>query len=190
MILWSNPDKIFGHGIDDIKERHYGTRFRDANELASIDLTMYQPTGHYKLQVAELLPHQELSALQTFSFDMPSSAFRHTDSHAQLEFSAKLANDLALPLWLSFNPKTLKFTGTPPEGAGNETVVVTAKDQYGHKVRTSFTIRINRAHVTAHNRPVAQTAVGKFGFSEQLIAVGKLSKLQESHALLHSLNQL
>jgi hypothetical protein len=186
MILWSNPDKIFGHGIDDIKERHYGTSFRDANELARIDLTMYQPIGHYKLQVAELLPHQEVSALQSFSFDISSSAFRHTDSHAQLEFSAKLANGLALPKWLSFNPKMLKFTGTPPEGAGNETVVVTAKDQYGHRVRISFTIRINRDHVTAHN----QVAVGKFGFSEQLLAVGKLSKLQESRALLHSLNQL
>ncbi len=192
LIQLSNPSKRF----DNIEYWKYDAHFRDANELARIDLMMYQSTQHYRLQIAELLPKQVVSALQTFSFDIPASAFRHIDSNAQLTFSAKLTHRLSLPKWLHFDAKTLKFTGTPPQGAGYEKIIVTAKDQFGYEIHKSFTLHINKEKAVTHN-PVdkrltakPQAAVGKFGFSEQLLAVGKLSKLQESRALLDSLKQL
>jgi hypothetical protein len=186
---------------------------QDYNSPAQ-DLIMYQPIRHYELILWGSLRNQIVLEEQPYSFDVPSWAFRHTDPNAQLEFSAKRANGSSLPEWLHFNPKTLKFSGTPPKGATDERVMVIVKDQYGNELHATFNVHVNKESVTGatqvvdpnavSNKPTneapkesteqtpaePQAALGRFGLNEQIHAAGRLSKLQESRALLDSLKDL
>jgi CshA-type fibril repeat protein len=215
--------------VEEEKKREEYQKTRDSYNSSAQDLFMYQPIRHYQLDLWGSLRNQVVLEKQSYSFDIPSWAFRHTDPNAKLEFSAKRANGMALPAWLTFNPNTLKFSGTPPKGAVNERVTVTVKDQYGNEVHASFNVYVNKERVIgttkitntdpskagnspnndvgstpevpkvgAEKAPDAdkqqpdkpQTAVGRFGFSEQVQVAGKLSRLQESRALLDSLKDL
>ena len=64
-----------------------------------------------------------------FAFAIPDGAFMDADPLDTLSYTASLANGLALPDWLEFNPQDGTFTGTPPAGsAGALSVKVTASD--------------------------------------------------------------
>jgi hypothetical protein len=146
--------------------------------------------------------------LKHFSFDVPSWAFRHTNPNEQLHFEASYPDGSPLPEWLKFNPKLLIFSGTPPKGAHNETVMVTASDAYGNEVHAVFTVHVNKERISLGNKSLnldlklmgisdkaiekhqhheKSATVGKSGLSDRIHAAGKLGKLQESHALLESL---
>lgn len=84
-----------------------------------------------------------------------------------------------------------------PKCARNEAVMVLARDTYGNEVHPTFTVHVNREHVRPSQKPGAEingscgkSSLGKSSLSEQIHAVGKLSKLQESRTLIHSLKQL
>ncbi len=71
------------------------------------------------------------------SFTLPTGSF--TDPQvAALGYTATLSGGGALPSWLTFNPNTLVFSGTPVTGAPDLTVVVTATDAYGLSTSESF----------------------------------------------------
>ena len=215
--------------VEEEKKREDYQKIRDSYKFPVQDLIMYQPIRHYYLDLWGSLRNQVVLEKQSYSFDIPSWAFRHTDPNAKLEFSAKRENGSSLPEWLRFNPNTLKFSGTPPRGAVNERVMVTVKDQYGNEVHALFNVYVNKDKLTdthkavninpnkagnspnndagstreapkdgTENTPAVdksqpvkpQTAVGRFGFSEQIQVEGKLSRLQESRALLDSLKDL
>jgi hypothetical protein len=124
--------------------------------------------------------------------------FRHTNPNEQLEFEAARPDGSSLPEWLTFNPKTLKFSGVPPKGAHNERVMVTARDTYGNEVHATFNVHVNKERMRSgvHHKVFdkhklgEKRAVGKAGLSEQIHAMGKLSKLQESRALLDGFKSL
>ena len=63
-----------------------------------------------------------------FAFTVPANTFSDVDSPT-LSYSATLAGGAALPSWLTFNPTTRTFSGTPAAGnVGTVNVVVTASD--------------------------------------------------------------
>jgi Ca2+-binding RTX toxin-like protein len=63
-----------------------------------------------------------------FDFTVPNNTFSDPDSDP-LTYSATLANDTALPDWLTFNPSTQTFSGTPANtDIGTISVKVTATD--------------------------------------------------------------
>lgn len=152
-----------------------------------------------------------------FSFRIPNGVFSHTNPNENLSYKATSPAGGALPSWIKFNPDTKTFSGTPPAGAKAESVVVIVKDSNGKEVRASFVIGVNKEDNTVNSRirptdstprPTTKPPVntkpqpqvrmknnfdvlpGKPGFTEQVHAVGKLSRLQESRALLDSLKQL
>lgn len=62
------------------------------------------------------------------NFTLPAGSFADVDGTA-LSYTATLGNGAALPVWLSFDTATLRFTGTPPaDFNGVVDVVVTASD--------------------------------------------------------------
>jgi hypothetical protein len=62
------------------------------------------------------------------NFIIPANTFSDVDNPT-LNYTATLADDTALPTWLSFNPTTLQFSGTPPANFnGNLAIKVTASD--------------------------------------------------------------
>ncbi len=67
-----------------------------------------------------------------FSFTVPTNTFSDVDQGEILTYSATLSTGNPLPSWLTFNPSTLTFSGTPTIGdLGNLTIQVIATDRAG-----------------------------------------------------------
>ena len=89
---------------------------------------------------------QQATEAVAFSFGIPSSTFMDIDAGDVLTLSASLSNGAALPFWLTFNPITKTFSGTPPStAAGMLDIQVKATDSAGAFATASFTLDI--AHV-------------------------------------------
>jgi VCBS repeat-containing protein len=99
--------------------------------------------------VVSPLPDQSTLAGSVFAYTFPGNAFTDVDSTV-LTYSASIAGGTALPAWLSFNPATRTFTGTPgASNAGSIDIRVTASDG-SLSVGDVFTIT-----VTDGTRPLA-----------------------------------
>jgi hypothetical protein len=78
--------------------------------------------------VANAVPDQGATAGTAFSYTLPANTFTDVDN-ASLTYSATLANGAALPAWLTFNPATRAFSGTPTSAnLGSISIRVTASD--------------------------------------------------------------
>ena len=76
-----------------------------------------------------------------FSFAVPADAFDDIDPADTLTYTAELSGGGALPSWLSFDGAT--FSGTPVNGdVGTVSVQVTATDQSGNTVTTTFDLEV------------------------------------------------
>jgi hypothetical protein len=64
--------------------------------------------------IISLIPNQTSNAGQPFTFRIPDIFF-DDDSNVPLIYSATLTNGNPLPSWISFNPETKTFSGTPAE---------------------------------------------------------------------------
>lgn len=74
------------------------------------------------------LADQSADADSFFIFSIPTGSFTDPNGDA-LTYSAKLSGGGSLPSWLSFDPTSATFSGTPGAGdAGTLSVVVTASD--------------------------------------------------------------
>ena len=81
--------------------------------------------------VTNALADQSATEDAAFSFTVPANTFTDVDGDA-LTYAATLANGAPLPTWLSFNPTTRTFSGTPLNGdVGTLSVKVSATDQGG-----------------------------------------------------------
>lgn len=124
------------------------------------------------------------------SVTIPAQAFAHTSADASVTLSAQRANGAALPGWMSFNPQTGTFEGTPPPGFKGEVVVrVTARDKAGREAVQVFKIAVgigqggvsgDRPDNTEQGQPRGSQAPGQRGAIDKL---GKpsLAKQFERH---------
>lgn len=79
----------------------------------------------------------------TFSFTVPNDNFNDQDGDA-LVLSATLNGGGALPAWLTFDPTTQTFSGTPAAGdLGTLNIDITANDGNGGTVTDSFVLTLN-----------------------------------------------
>ena len=76
--------------------------------------------------VATEIPDQTAMSGTAFSYEVPAATFADADSDT-LTYTATLADDMALPSWLSFDAATRTFSGTPT-AAETVSVKVTASD--------------------------------------------------------------
>ena len=93
--------------------------------------------------VATAIPDQTATAGTAFSYQVPDTTFADADGDT-LTYTATLADDMALPAWLSFTAATRTFSGTP-QAADVETVSVkvTASDGNGGSVSDTFDIVVD-----------------------------------------------
>jgi hypothetical protein len=88
----------------------------------------------------------------TRQVQVPEGTFRHTDPQAPLIYEAGLAGGDPLPNWLSFDPQSLTFTGTPPVGTeGTLEIALTARDPEGNEATASFRLIITRNNENNEN---------------------------------------
>jgi RHS repeat-associated protein len=88
--------------------------------------------------VANPLAAQTAAKNTPFNFTVPANTFSDIDVGDTLTYAATLNNGAPLPTWLSFNPATRTFSGTPPISAGNINITVTATDTAGASASNTF----------------------------------------------------
>ena len=87
------------------------------------------------------IPDQSGVTGYVFSYTIPDTTFFDDDGNNSITYSATLGNGTPLPSWLSFNPSTRTFAGTPT-GAINTLIKVTAIDTGGLAASCLFTLNI------------------------------------------------
>ena len=96
--------------------------------------------------VATQIEDQTTTVGTTFSFTFPANTFADTDTNDTLTYTAMLSDDSALPGWLSFDPDSRSFSGTPgASDGGTITVKVTATDSADAEVSDEFDIKVGTA---------------------------------------------
>ncbi|MFK0087405.1 putative Ig domain-containing protein, partial [Pseudomonas sp. NPDC090755] len=97
--------------------------------------------------VASALLAQTATEDSPFSYSVPLATFADVDVGDSLVYSASLANGNPLPGWLSFDPTSRTFSGTPGNAdVGSLSLKVTATDGSGAKVSSSFTLAIGNTN--------------------------------------------
>jgi Ca2+-binding RTX toxin-like protein len=93
------------------------------------------------------LPDQSIDEDATWSYRLAADVFDDPDPVDHLTYSARRADDTPLPGWLSFNPYTLDFSGTPAnEDVGVLDIAVTATDGRGAALSDVFRLTINNTN--------------------------------------------
>ena len=97
--------------------------------------------------VSNAIPDQNATVSVPFTFTFAPNTF--TDPNGSpLTFTATKSDGTPLPAWLSFNPGTRTFTGTPAVGdLGATTVRVTANDGQGNTVFDDFVITVSNSEL-------------------------------------------
>jgi len=107
---------------------------------------------------------QDLSVAEgtAFNYTLSSTAFTDPDAGDTLSYTATLADGSALPSWLSFNPATRTFSGTP-NTLGSISVRVTAADSGNLTVSDIFDIAVSVQNLTLTGTSAADTLNGGTG---------------------------
>ncbi|MFT3858106.1 MAG: Ig-like domain-containing protein [Aquabacterium sp.] len=112
------------------------------------------------------LPDQVLAGSR-ISFAVPADTFAQTNPQARVTLAAMRADGRPLPAWLSFNPQTGRFEGTPPPGTGDVTIRVIARDAQGHEAVTVFKIKV-QPNRPDRNTQSPQEPAGRASLSTQI----------------------
>ncbi|WP_225181538.1 putative Ig domain-containing protein [Pectobacterium aroidearum] len=130
----------------------------DASSSATSTLTVV--VGNPPV-VATPIPAQSVAQDGSLSFTVPAGTFTDPDGDT-LTLSATLANGSPLPSWLTFNPVTGTFTGTPGNAdVGILSIKVTATDTTNASVSTTFSLtvtNVNDAPIVATPIPAQSVA--------------------------------
>jgi trimeric autotransporter adhesin len=90
---------------------------------------------------------------QSFSYAIPSTLITDSDLNDTLTLSATTSSNSALPSWLSFNPATRTFSGTPGAAdVATSQIILTGTDSFGASISTPLTldvVQVNSAPVVA-----------------------------------------
>ncbi|WP_240354376.1 putative Ig domain-containing protein, partial [Pectobacterium brasiliense] len=118
--------------------------------------------------VATPIPAQSVAQDGSLNFSVPAGTFTDADVGDTLTLSATLADGSPLPSWITFNPATGTFSGTPGNAdVGSLSIRVTATDGSNATVHTDFSLtvtNVNDAPVVATPIP-AQSVVQDSGFN-------------------------
>ncbi|MGL4409401.1 MAG: putative Ig domain-containing protein, partial [Zoogloea sp.] len=113
-----------------------------------------------------------LNGARNTGFAIPADAFSHSDPNALVSLNATQANGQPLPAWLRFDPATGRFQASPPPGArGTVEIRVSARDNQGHVVSTTFKLKLDTiGNRNTHHDGGARDVrlAGRGGLSEQL----------------------
>ena len=112
--------------------------------------------------VASAIADQAATEDSAFSFTVPADAFSDVDASDVLTYSATLADGSALPAWLSFDPATRTFSGTPENGdVGSIDVRVTATDGSGASAADDFTLTTANVNDAPHDLTLSNASVAE-----------------------------
>ncbi len=113
--------------------------------------------------VANAIPNQNATEEAAFSFEFAANTFNDVDAGATLTYTAQLAGGGALPAWLSFDPVTRTFSGTPDNAnVGTVNIDLIASDGNGGSVTDTFSIHV----ANTNDAPTLANAIANQNASE------------------------
>ena len=118
--------------------------------------------------LANAVADQSATEDTLFSFTVAPGVFADVDASDNLSFSATLADESALPTWLSFDANTATFSGTPLNAhVGAVEVKVTATDDASASVFDTFLVAVANTNdaPTVANAIADQNATEDVAFS-------------------------
>lgn len=141
---WSNPRSLgqkinFGLGswgpwvTPDNKFLFYSTGTKDDYSDVAVYWVrvdgMIDSLKHTNLSpyIKSLIPDQAAAAGQPFTFTVPDDIFFDDDGRAAPTYSVQMSDGKPVPAWITFDPATRTFSGTPAE-ASELTVFVVVTD--------------------------------------------------------------
>lgn len=111
--------------------------------------------------LAKAIADQTITVDSLFSFTVPIDTFNDIDTGDILTYSATLADNTTLPNWLTFNPATLTFTGTPTtDDLDVLNIKVTARDIPGATVADIFTLTVSDSNNVINGDDNNNTLIG------------------------------
>ena len=114
------------------------------------------PDGNDAPVASAVIADQATNEDAGFSFTVGANSFSDVDVGDTLTLSASLADGSPLPAWLSFDPATSTFSGTPLNGdVGTLDIRVTATDTAGASATQDFTVTVNNTN----DGPVASAVI-------------------------------
>ncbi|MGN6666025.1 MAG: putative Ig domain-containing protein [Trinickia sp.] len=106
-----------------------------------VDPTYQAPT------VTQTLDKQAVSAGTPWTFSLPAGLFAPAVAGDSLHYAATLADGSALPVWLTFDPQKLSFSGAPTDlTTGALSIAITATDMGGLATRTTLDVQVDPAY--------------------------------------------
>jgi hypothetical protein len=94
--------------------------------------------------IASLIPDRSTDEDVIFNFTFSENIFIDEDTGDSLTYAAAQEDDSPLPGWLSFDPASRKFTGTPTNNdVGTITITVIAYDSFSLTASDSFHLIVN-----------------------------------------------
>jgi Putative Ig domain/FG-GAP-like repeat/Domain of unknown function (DUF4114) len=109
--------------------------------------------------VSNPISNKAITAGTALNFTFAANTFTDPDAGDVLSYTAKLANGNQLPTWLTFNPTTRAFAGTPAVGnVGELGIVVNATDKGGLSVSDNFNLVVSPIVITIPIGTKSQTA--------------------------------
>ena len=127
-----------------------------AGATASQDFTVTVNNTNDGPVASAVIADQSTNEDAGFSFTVPAASFIDVDVGDSLTLAATLADGSPLPAWLSFDPATSTFSGTPQNGdVGALTIRVTATDTAGATASQDFTVTVNNTN----DGPVASAVI-------------------------------
>lgn len=152
---WTNPKNM--GALVNTSGDDFGPYVTADNKFLFYESGYSSPSSIYWVKVDELIdslrytnfvpylnqaiPNQNVDSSQVFNYTFPDSTFIDDDGNNTLTYSATLSNGNPLPAWLSFDPATRTFEGTPTE-AININVKVKAVDSANVSVTCTFAINV------------------------------------------------
>ncbi|MEZ5615820.1 MAG: calcium-binding protein, partial [Rhodocyclaceae bacterium] len=98
-------------------------------------------------EVAAMIADRQATEDESFAFTVPADAFRDVDAGDVLAYSALIDNGSPLPPWLTFDPATRTFSGTPAnEDVGSLALRVSVTDQSGAQASQAFALTVNNVN--------------------------------------------
>ena len=117
-------------------------QFSDSTEWSYVQVEQLLP-GNHRPHLLTPIAAQIAPREQAYSFTIPAGTFVDANAGDTLNYGATLADGSALPSWLTFDPETRTFSGTP--GVNDGAVMqlrVTATDSAGLAAEGFFGLRV------------------------------------------------
>ena len=145
---WTKPDGSSGSNVVNT-----GYTAVSMNEMVSMAEAALSGVTNIAPVVANAIFDQSVDQYAAFTYQVPAGTFSDVDGDI-LTYSATMGDGSALPSWLTFDPSTATFTGTPVDNdAGTLQVMITAADSGGLAVSDTFDITVNARTFTSWTNP-------------------------------------